>query len=220
MHRAALRDGREVAVKIQRPNIREQVLKDMDTMGEVAAFLDKHSDTGRRIGLKRMIDDLKRSLLLELDDRLEAQNMVTIGKNLEKFPRIVVPQPVQGYSTARVLTMDYISGQKITAVSPLVLAEAAPRELAEELFRAYLHQVILDGLFHADPHPGNVLLTDDKRIALLDSAWSAACPPIGRRRSCSSCSPWRTAAPTRRPILRCNGRAPGRLRRAVVPPAV
>jgi predicted unusual protein kinase regulating ubiquinone biosynthesis (AarF/ABC1/UbiB family) len=64
--------------------------------------------------------------------------------------------------------MDYICGQKITAVSPLVLAEAASRELAEELFRAYLHQVILDGLFHADPHPGNVLLTDDKRIALLD----------------------------------------------------
>ena len=64
--------------------------------------------------------------------------------------------------------MDYISGQKITTASPLVLAEADAPALAEELFRAYLHQVILDGLFHADPHAGNVLLTDDKRIALLD----------------------------------------------------
>jgi predicted unusual protein kinase regulating ubiquinone biosynthesis (AarF/ABC1/UbiB family) len=168
VHRAALRDGREVAVKVQRPNIREQVLKDMEALAEVAGFLDNHTETGRRIGLKRMVDELKRSLLLELDYRLEAQNMVAIGRNLERFPRIVVPQPVQSYSTARVLTMDYICGQKITAVSPLVLAEAASRELAEELFRAYLHQVILDGLFHADPHPGNVLLTDDKRIALLD----------------------------------------------------
>jgi ubiquinone biosynthesis protein len=168
VHRAALRDGREVAVKVQRPNVREQVLEDMETMGEVAAFLDGHSETGRRIGLKRMVDELKRSLLLELDYRLEAQNMIAIGANLSKFPHIVVPQPVQGYSTARVLTMNYISGQKITAVSPLVLAEASAPELAEELFRAYLHQVILDGLFHADPHPGNVLLTDDKRIALLD----------------------------------------------------
>jgi predicted unusual protein kinase regulating ubiquinone biosynthesis (AarF/ABC1/UbiB family) len=168
VHRAALRDGREVAVKVQRPNIREQVLKDMETMEEVAGFLDKHSETGRRIGLARMVDELKRSLLLELDYRLEAQNMIVIGKNLSKFPRIVIPQPVQGYSTARVLTMDYISGQKITTASPLVLAESSSRELAEELFRAYLHQVILDGLFHADPHPGNVLLTDDKRIALLD----------------------------------------------------
>ena len=168
VHRAALRDGREVAVKVQRPNVREQVLKDMETMDEVADFLDHHADAARRVGLKRMVTELRQSLLRELDYRLEAQNMVTIANNLEKFPRIVVPRPVAGYSTARVLTMDYISGQKITSVSPLVLAEARSRELAEELFRAYLHQVILDGIFHADPHPGNVFLTDDKRIALLD----------------------------------------------------
>jgi ubiquinone biosynthesis protein len=168
VHRAALRDGREVAVKVQRPNVREQILKDMETMDEVADFLDHHTETGRRVGLKRMVTELRDSLLRELDYRLEAQNMITIGKNLESFPRIVVPQPVADYSTARVLTMDYISGQKITAVSPLVLADADAPALAEELFRAYLHQVILDGLFHADPHAGNVFLTHDKRIALLD----------------------------------------------------
>jgi predicted unusual protein kinase regulating ubiquinone biosynthesis (AarF/ABC1/UbiB family) len=168
VHRAALRDGREVAVKVQRPNVREQVLEDMQTMDEVADFLEHHTDAGRRIGLKRMIGELRQSLLRELDYRLEAQNMVTIGKNLERFPRIVVPQPVAGYATGRVLTMDYIGGRKITSVSPLVLAEARAPELAEELFRAYLHQVIVDGIFHADPHPGNVFLTDDRRIALLD----------------------------------------------------
>jgi ubiquinone biosynthesis protein len=168
VHRAALREGREVAVKVQRPGIRDQVLKDMATMEEVAGFLDEHTETGNRIGLKRMVGELRQSLLRELDYRLEAQNMIAIGSNLARFERIVVPQPVEGYSTGRVLTMDYISGQKITTASPLVLAEAKSRELAEELFRAYLHQVILDGLFHADPHPGNVLLTDDKRIALLD----------------------------------------------------
>ena len=168
VHRAALRDGREVAVKVQRPNVREQVQRDIQTMEEVADFLDHHSDQARRVGLRRMVDELRESLFRELDYRLEAQNMVAIGKNLAGFTRIVVPQPVAGYSTARVLTMDYISGQKITAVSPLVLAEACSGELADELFRAYLHQVILDGLFHADPHPGNVLLTDDRRLALLD----------------------------------------------------
>jgi ubiquinone biosynthesis protein len=168
VHRAALRDGREVAVKVQRPNVREQVLKDMETMEEVGDFLDHHTETGRRVGLKRMVSELRASLLRELDYRLEAQNLITIGKNLASFRRIVVPQPVADYSTARVLTMDYISGQKITTASPLVLAEANAPALAEELFRAYLHQVILDGLFHADPHAGNVFLTDDKRIALLD----------------------------------------------------
>ena len=168
VHRAALRDGREVAVKVQRPGIKEQVLRDMDTMDEVAGFLDHHTETGRRVGLQRMVAELRQSLLRELDYRLEAQNMVTIGTNLAKFPSMVVPQPIADYSTARVLTMDYISGQKITMASPLILAEANSRQLAEDLFRAYLHQVILDGFFHADPHPGNVLLTDDKRIALLD----------------------------------------------------
>jgi predicted unusual protein kinase regulating ubiquinone biosynthesis (AarF/ABC1/UbiB family) len=168
VHRAALRDGREVAVKVQRPHVREQVTQDMDTMAEVAGFLDHHSEQARRVGLQRMVEELRHSLLRELDYRLEAQNLTAIGANLARFPRIVVPQPIADYSTARVLTMDYITGQKITAVSPLVLAEAGSRDLAEELFRAYLHQVILDGLFHADPHPGNVLLTDDRRLALID----------------------------------------------------
>jgi predicted unusual protein kinase regulating ubiquinone biosynthesis (AarF/ABC1/UbiB family) len=168
VHRAALRDGREVAVKVQRPNVREQVLRDMDSMQELADFLDRHSDQARRVGLRRMVDELRQSLLRELDYQLEAQNMVAIGRNLARFRRIAVPQPIADYSGTRVLTMDYISGQKITAVSPLVLAESGSCDLAEELFRAYLHQVILDGLFHADPHPGNVLLTDDRQLALID----------------------------------------------------
>jgi len=168
VHRAALRDGREVAVKVQRPGVRAQVLKDMETMEEVADFLDRHTESGRRVGLARMVTELRESLLRELDYRLEAQNMVAIGGNLEPFPHVIVPQPIADYSTSRVLTMDYIAGQKITAVSPLVLADANVERLADELFRAYLHQVILDGIFHADPHPGNVLLTTDNRIALLD----------------------------------------------------
>jgi len=168
VHRAALRDGREVAVKVQRPQARERVLDDMKAMHDVAELLDRHTETGRRVGLSRMVTELRESLLRELDYRLEAQNMIAIGSNLASFDRVIVPQPVADYSTARVLTMDYIAGQKITDVSPLVLAEADSRRLAEDLFRAYLQQVILDGIFHADPHPGNVLLTHDRRIALLD----------------------------------------------------
>jgi predicted unusual protein kinase regulating ubiquinone biosynthesis (AarF/ABC1/UbiB family) len=168
VHRAALRDGRDVAVKVQRPEVREQVRRDMDSLQELAGFLEQHSDQAHRAGLLRVVEELRQSLLRELDYRLEAQNMTQIGRNLARFRRIVVPQAVADYSTARVLTMDYVSGQKITAVSPLVLAEAGSRELAEELFRAYLHQVIVDGVFHADPHPGNVLLTDDHRLALID----------------------------------------------------
>ena len=168
VHRAALRDGREVAVKVQRPGVREQVLHDMETLEELADFADEHTTAGRRLGVSRIVDEMRRTILNELDYRREAHSMVALAHNLSDFPRIVVPQPVNDYSAARVLTMDFIAGRKITNVSPLVLSEAGSRELAEELFRAYLHQVIIDGLFHADPHPGNVLLTDDRRIALLD----------------------------------------------------
>jgi predicted unusual protein kinase regulating ubiquinone biosynthesis (AarF/ABC1/UbiB family) len=168
VHRAALRDGREVAVKVQRPGIRQQIVDDMDSMTGVADLLDAHTETGRRLGFRRMVDELRSSLLAELDYQREAQNMIALGRNLARFSRIVIPQPVPDYSTSRVLTMSYVSGVKITDVSPLVLADAHASELADELFRAYLHQVILDGAFHADPHPGNVLLTDEGRIALLD----------------------------------------------------
>ncbi|OLD28516.1 MAG: hypothetical protein AUJ04_01420 [Acidobacteria bacterium 13_1_40CM_3_55_6] len=80
----------------------------------------------------------------------------------------MIPEPIDDFTTSRVLTMDYIPGKKITALSPLRLMEVDGAKLSEELFRAYLKQTLVDGFFHADPHPGNVFLTDDNRIALLD----------------------------------------------------
>ena len=88
--------------------------------------------------------------------------------NLAEFELIHVPQPVVDYSTRSVLTMEQVQGRKITSISPLTMLEIKGAPLVEELFRAYLKQVLVDGIFHADPHPGNVFLTDDGRIALLD----------------------------------------------------
>src|SRR4029078_10416133 len=76
--------------------------------------------------------------------------------------------PIDDYTSTRVLTMDYVRGTKITALNPVTLVDIDPRGLAEELIRAYLHQILIDGFFHADPHPGNVFITDDGRIALID----------------------------------------------------
>jgi ubiquinone biosynthesis protein len=81
---------------------------------------------------------------------------------------LLVPQPILDYSTRSVLTMDLVQGRKITSLGPLARLELQGGALAEELFKAYLKQVLVDGLFHADPHPGNVFLTDDGRVALLD----------------------------------------------------
>jgi predicted unusual protein kinase regulating ubiquinone biosynthesis (AarF/ABC1/UbiB family) len=107
-------------------------------------------------------------LLQELDFQIEANNLVLFGHNLEEFDRIVIPEPIMDYTTSRVLTMEYIPGKKITDISPLRLMEIDGVGLADELFRTYLKQMLVDGVFHADPHPGNVFLTDDERIALLD----------------------------------------------------
>ena len=168
VHLASMRDGREVVVKVQRPEIRERIVSDLEALEEIARFLDQHTELGKRYDFRHMLVSLRKSLLQELDFKLEAANLRTFGENLHEFERIVVPQPVEDFTTSKVLTMDYIDGKKITVLSPLRLIEIDGAQLAHELFHAYLKQILVDGFFHADPHPGNVFLTDDDHIALLD----------------------------------------------------
>jgi ubiquinone biosynthesis protein len=168
VHRAVLRDGRTVAVKVQRPGIREAIVKDLDAIEDIVEFMDRHTKGGRKYEPARVLEEFRRTLMSELDYRREARNMATLDANLEEFQRIIVPRPVEDYSTGRVLTMEYVRGRNISKLSPLARMEADGQALAEDLFRAYLKQILVDGFFHADPHPGNVFLTDDGRIALLD----------------------------------------------------
>lgn len=168
VHRAEMRDGRLVVVKVQRPNIRTQIATDFEALAEIAAFLDSHTALGKRYEFQRILTEFRKSLLLELDYRIEARNLVTIGDNLAGIDLIVVPTPIDDFTTSRVLTMEYIHGQKITTLSPLAHIELDGAVLAEQLFKAYLQQILVDGIFHADPHPGNVFLTDQEQIALLD----------------------------------------------------
>ena len=168
VHRASMRDGREVVVKVQRPNIREQIVEDLEALGQIAQFLDAHTELGKRYDFENMLNGLRSSLLRELDFKLEASNLITFSENLREFERIIIPEPVEDFCTSRVLTMEYLQGKKITDLSPLRLIEIDGPGLARELFHAYLKQILLDGFVHADPHPGNVFLTEDDQIALLD----------------------------------------------------
>src|SRR5262249_28307739 len=140
----------------------------LEALEQVAEFIDAHTELGKRYEFVNMLTDLRRSLLDELDFQREASNLIRLGKSLRDFENIIVPQPIEDLTTSRVLTMEYIPGRKITSLSPLRLLEIDGAALSEELFRAYLKQILVDGFFHADPHPGNVFLTDDDRIALLD----------------------------------------------------
>jgi predicted unusual protein kinase regulating ubiquinone biosynthesis (AarF/ABC1/UbiB family) len=168
VHRAEMRDGREVVVKIQRPEIREQIVQDVAALEELATFLDSHTEMGKRYDFAQMLSEFRKSLLRELDYRDEAGHLIEFGENLRDFDLLVIPRPVEDFTSSRVLTMDYIHGKKITALHPIRRLEINGTRLAEQFFRAYLQQILVDGVFHADPHPGNVFLTDDERVALLD----------------------------------------------------
>jgi predicted unusual protein kinase regulating ubiquinone biosynthesis (AarF/ABC1/UbiB family) len=168
VHRAALRDGLFVAVKVQRPGVDEQVPKDLEILAEIATAVDNHAAAGPQFAFAEMIEEFGRAMLAELDYRNEASNLRTLGSQLKSFDAIVVPRPIDDYTTARVLTMDYVAGTKVTALSPLTRLDVDGERLGRELLRAYLHQIVIEGFFHADPHPGNVFLTDDHRIALID----------------------------------------------------
>jgi predicted unusual protein kinase regulating ubiquinone biosynthesis (AarF/ABC1/UbiB family) len=177
VHRARMRDGRDVVVKVQRPGIRERMSQDLEVLGDIAAFLDSHTEAGRKYEFAPLLEEFRKSLLHELDYRLEARNLATFADNLREFDRIVVPHPVDDFTTSRVLTMEYIRGKKITSLSPLAKIDLDGYQLAEHLFQAYLQQILIDGFFHADPHPGNVFLTDDRRIALIDLGMVARVAP-------------------------------------------
>jgi ubiquinone biosynthesis protein len=178
VHAASLRDGREVVVKVQRPGIRAQIAEDFEVLGEIAGFLDKHTDAGRRYRFATVLEEFRLTIIQELNYENEAQNLVTVGENLRAFPLLTVPQPVLDYSTRSVLTMDYVKGGKITSISPLTRIDLDGGALVEEIFKAYLKQVLVDGIFHADPHPGNIFLTTDHHIALLDLGMVGHTSPV------------------------------------------
>jgi ubiquinone biosynthesis protein len=168
VHRATLRDGREVVVKVQRPRIAEQVKQDLAALDDIAAFADQHTQAGRRYEFAPMVREFRKALTVELDYQQEASHLRTLGRNLAEFERIVIPAPIDDFVSTRVLAMNYLSGTKVTSLNRVTLVDLDPEELADELIRAYLHQILIDGFFHADPHPGNVLVTDDGRLALVD----------------------------------------------------
>lgn len=168
VHLATLRGGRPVAVKVQRPGIRKQITDDLDSLQTIAEFLDAHTELGKKYETCRIIEQFRSTIMRELDYQREAGNLTELRRNLKDFERLRIPSVIDNYSTARVLTMDYIPGTKITSLSGAVMTDLDGDALAEELFHAYLKQILVDGFFHADPHPGNLLLTHDRNIAILD----------------------------------------------------
>src|SRR5215204_4552674 len=166
IHGALLSSGREVIVKVRRPGIEEQVDLDLALMRSTAELLERRSERAQLLQARALADELEVHLRGELNFVEEASNTELVARVLEDYEDLVVPNVVRPYVTERVLVLERIDGRKVDADHGLAAERA--RELARSFFRAYVHQVTVEGVYHADPHRGNVLLTTDGRLALVD----------------------------------------------------
>ena len=158
VHAAELRGGREVIVKVQRPHIRASLADDLAFFHELADFMADHTSVGTRVDIVGVIQQLERALADELDYRIEGRNAATFRKMLAEYPRLLVPKVIEAYTAERVLTMERVHGIKVNAVPAVTRIEHDFEPVADELTRAYLKGITIDGFFHADPHPGNVFV--------------------------------------------------------------
>jgi len=168
VHRAVLPNGSEVAVKVQRPSVRQRIEIDIEIMHEVARFATKYTPYGTRYALPQIVRELEQSLNQELDFRLEADSTRLIGSQIADFQLLTTPQVYSDYTSRRVLTLSFVQGRHLQEVSREELDTLDSPAIAKDLLSAYLKQIIVDGVFHCDPHPGNIFLTDDGRLALMD----------------------------------------------------
>jgi ubiquinone biosynthesis protein len=167
VHRAELRGGEIVAVKVQRPEARARVAADLDLMRDFAAFLDRRF--GRRIfvDVRGLVAEFEVVIRRELDYAMEAENARRFAVNFAETP-VVVPEVYPGLSTGSVLTTGYIEGTRFRDIRPLLLAPSERRRVASMGADAIFKMAFEDGFFHGDPHPGNLILTPEGRLALLD----------------------------------------------------
>jgi len=167
-HAGTLRDGQQVIVKVQRPSVAEQVERDLEILAGMAEWAAAHTDFWRDYNLPALVDEFAYTLRNELNCRREGQNADRFRRNLASDPGAYIPRIYWEFTTGRVLTLERVSGTKITDLGALDAAGIERHALAENAVRLMLREVFEFGFFHADPHPGNFFVRPDGAIALID----------------------------------------------------
>ena len=168
VHRASLRSGRQVVLKVQRPGLERTFRLDLEVMQQVAAAVQRHPRWGRGRDWIGIAQECRRVLLRELDFRLEAEHAARFRQQFLDDPGIRIPAVVWELSTRRVLCLDYVPGIKITDRQALIEAGIVPAAVAEKGAASYLQQLVRFGFFHADPHPGNLAVAADGALIYYD----------------------------------------------------
>src|SRR5690242_11292520 len=169
VHRAWLHSGQQVAVKVQRPRIRASVERDLDIMLKLAQTIELYTEWGKTFNAVGLTAGFAESMQEELDFQVEARNTAMIAKVIQPGTAICVPRVHTKLSSSRLLVLDWLNGVTVRDAEKLVIECSLDRQvLARHLLRFMLRQIMVDGVFHADPHPGNVMVLRDGRIALID----------------------------------------------------
>lgn len=168
VHRARLRNGQEVVVKVQRPKVSEQVRKDLDIIKEIVRLSEGYFRKKGVLNPLDIVETFEKVMLKELDYNTEARNMDQFRKFYEKNTDFYVPKVYKDISTKKILVQEYVKGCKITDVARLHAWGIDPQNIAERGMEIYMSQIFEHGFFHADPHPGNILIQETGRICLID----------------------------------------------------
>ena len=167
VHAAVLKkENVPVALKIRRPDIVRTVEIDLQILEGAAPYLSEHLEFARTYDFVNLVKELKRALLRELNFTLEARNMQIISQQLAGEKDVIIPQVYEDFTRSSILTMDLIEGVKLKDLEPLNIEER--EHLAQTGLRLIVKQVLENGFFHADPHPGNFLIVDDNELCLID----------------------------------------------------
>ena len=168
VHRAVLPDGREVAVKVQRPAAANQIEADLGLLYQAARLLKERVKALEFMDPREIVDEFARSIRLELDYGHEARNAEAFHRNFARDERVVVPKVIRSYSTSRVLTLEYLRGTKIADLELETMRPDERRDVAYALADAWMTMVFRHGFFHSDPHPANIFVLDSGALGLVD----------------------------------------------------
>ena len=168
VHQATLKTGERVIIKVQRPNIEAQVENDLEIFINLARMMEKRSPEAARIGILDIVEDYGRMMRLELDYDREAKNTDRMRHNFAKDSSVIIPKVFWDYTTRRVLTEEYIEGIKLSDLKTIEERGWSRNKISQLGTQAFLTQVMVHGFFQADPHPGNILVLAEDKIAFID----------------------------------------------------
>ncbi|WP_457640936.1 ABC1 kinase family protein [Persephonella sp.] len=181
VHVGYLQTGEKVAIKVRRPGLKELINLDAELMLKLVRFLERHSESVKELNLKALIHQFKRTTLREANLLIEAQNIQIFRKNFENYPQFYVPKCYTELTHEEILVTEFIEGIKISEKEKLIEKGFSLKKLSEELTDAYFKMVFTDGIYHADPHPGNIFIMEDGRICAVDYGMISRLPKEKKR---------------------------------------